>query len=45
MDFVGTTPYIAPEILEGDPYLPYNTEVFSMGVVLYIMIYGKIPFK
>lgn len=43
-DFIGTPPYIAPEIVEGAPYLPYPTEIFSLGVILYMMFYGADPF-
>lgn len=44
-DFVGTAPYIAPEIIEGAPYVPYPAEVFALGVCLHLMIYGKNPFE
>eukprot|EP00798_Chlamydomonas_sp_ICE-L_P008234 gene8234-1500_t len=41
----GTVGYMAPEILKGGiRYDPKASDVFSMGVVLYIMLYGKYPF-
>ncbi|CAG9329415.1 unnamed protein product [Blepharisma stoltei] len=40
----GSPGYIAPEILQG---LPYGTkvDVFSFGIVLYILLTGKMPFN
>lgn len=42
--FVGTDGYMAPEILKKEDIGP-KTDVFSFGVVLYIMITGSFPFK
>jgi serine/threonine protein kinase len=44
-DFVGTPPYVAPEIVDGSPYIAYNAEIFSLGVCLYVLLYGFVPFK
>lgn len=43
-DYVGTDPYVAPEIIEGTPFYPYPAEIFALGVCLYIMIFGVNPF-
>jgi len=39
----GTTPYMAPEQLEGRNDDP-RSDIFSLGVVLYQMISGRLPF-
>jgi serine/threonine protein kinase len=41
---IGTPLYMAPEILERQPY---NSKVdfWSMGLIFYKMIYGKLPWK
>ena len=44
-DSCGTPAFIAPEILKGIPYNPYLTDIWSSGVVLYVMITGFFPFR
>ena len=36
---------MAPEILRNDYYHGQKVDVFAMGVILYIMVKGKLPFK
>ncbi|OMH80000.1 Carbon catabolite-derepressing protein kinase [Zancudomyces culisetae] len=43
--FCGSLPYTAPEILRGDPYFGPEIDVWSLGVMLYVMITGKFPFE
>ena len=43
-DSCGTPAFIAPEILLDEPYDPYKTDIWSSGVVLYVMISGFFPF-
>lgn len=39
----GTINYVAPEIFSGRPYNA-KTDIFSLGVILYFMIRGELPF-
>ncbi len=41
---MGTPIYVAPEIIEGKEYMGENVDVFSCGVVLFIMLTGRYPF-
>lgn len=36
---------MAPEIIAGDKYNGYKTDIFSCGVVLFNMMTGAGPFK
>ncbi len=41
----GTQTYMAPEIKEGKEYLGSEVDLFSSGVILFIMIRGIFPFR
>lgn len=42
--FCGSYAYASPEILKGVPYCPLLSDVWSMGVVLFAMVFGRLPF-
>ena len=41
----GTMTYMAPEIKEGKPYKGTQVDLFSFGVILFILVHGIFPFK
>ncbi|WPK27030.1 hypothetical protein PUMCH_004401 [Australozyma saopauloensis] len=40
----GTTAYMAPEVLKNEKYSGFAIDVWSMGIILYAMMYGELPF-
>lgn len=40
---VGSPFYMSPEIIEGD--ISYKSDVWSIGIILYVMLTGKFPFN
>uniref|UniRef100_A0A1I7Z0E2 non-specific serine/threonine protein kinase n=1 Tax=Steinernema glaseri TaxID=37863 RepID=A0A1I7Z0E2_9BILA len=43
--FCGSPPYAAPEVFEGQNYMGPEIDVWSLGVVLYVLICGVLPFE
>lgn len=41
---LGTISYAAPEILNKKPYVGSTADLFSCGVILFILVTGKLPF-
>lgn len=42
--FCGSPYYAAPEMIAATPYTGPEVDVWSMGVVLYAMVSGRLPF-
>lgn len=42
--FCGSLAYVAPEILKGNPYRPKPTDMWSFGVMIFVMINDDFPF-
>lgn len=42
---LGTEGYMAPEVFSGKPYNADKSDIFSAGVVLFVLAFGKPPFR
>ena len=41
----GTPNYIAPEIIERSVGHSYEVDIWSMGVICFVLLYGRQPFE
>lgn len=42
--YCGSAAYVAPEVLKSQPYNPLISDVWSMGVVLFVLVNNRLPF-
>lgn len=42
---IGSERYMAPEILEGRPYKGTSVDIFALGVSLFAIVTGVMPFE
>lgn len=40
----GTNVYMAPELLKNEKYSGFAIDIWALGVILYTMVYGEMPF-
>ena len=43
--FCGTSAYMSPEIVKKSDYNGFKADIWALGVVLYVMLTGRFPFK
>ena len=43
--FCGTPPYMSPEIASRSAYNGFSADIWALGISLYLMLYGKFPFR
>lgn len=42
--FCGSLYFAAPELLNAKPYIGPEVDIWSFGIVLYVLVCGKVPF-
>lgn len=40
----GTVVYMAPELLKSEKYSGFSVDIWSLGIILFTMLYGEMPF-
>lgn len=44
-DYIGTSTYMAPEIVQQQKYYGQSSDLFAVGVILFCMMVGTYPFQ
>ena len=44
-NFVGSIPFMAPEIIKMQPYDPIKADIWALGITLYTLAAGRMPWK
>jgi serine/threonine protein kinase len=44
-DTGGTPLYLSPEVIENEGKIGFQTDIWSSGIVLYLLVFGDTPFK
>ncbi|KAJ0408004.1 hypothetical protein P43SY_000208 [Pythium insidiosum] len=44
-DTTGTYQFLAPECCSGEPYDPFKVDIWAVGVMLFVFLFGKLPFQ
>lgn|GEM_PF-3649441 len=44
-DFIGSLEYMSPEVLLGDSRGDCRSDIYALGVLLYVMLVGRMPFR
>lgn len=44
-EFCGTLSYLPPEIIQAQPHEPKKADIWSLGIVLYAIAVGRLPYK
>ncbi|TDH65498.1 hypothetical protein CCR75_006704 [Bremia lactucae] len=43
-DTVGTYQFFAPECCYGEPYDPFKVDIWAVGIVFFLFLFGKLPY-
>lgn len=43
--YCGSAAYVAPEVLKSQPYNPMISDIWSMGIVLYVLVNNRLPYS
>ena len=43
--YCGTPPFMCPEIVQKRPYSGIKADIWALGIILFLMLNGKLPFK